>query len=153
RYQDYFLNGGNVPLTANNVDPTSPGNGDITLGQLAQRSAAALRKFFPQVNTSGPPFGYVNGWYDFNGDGVNQGNNNTYVLHGHECLVFFLGGVPNYDPGSQKYGLLGFGKDPKNPFTNGLATDARFNGNPNPMYSPNRIPALFEFNAGRLFAD
>ena len=50
--------------------------GDITLGQLAQRSVAALRKFFPRVvlNTTpgtSPPF--PNGsprWYDFNGNGV-----------------------------------------------------------------------------------
>ena len=141
-YAQYFgdtttLNGGTF------TDPTSPGAGDITLGQLAQRSAAALRKFFPQVNTSGRPYGYTNGWYDFNGNGTLD--TGGYVLHGHECLVFFLGGVPLFDPTSGRFGLTGFGKDPKNPFTN-------LNNN-SAMYSANRQPSIFEFNPGRLFAD
>jgi general secretion pathway protein G len=150
-YAQYFsdtttLQGGTL------TDPTSPGQGDIRLGQLAQRSAAALRKLFSQVNTSGPPYGNPKGWYDFNGDGVNQGDVG-YVLHGHECLVFFLGGVPLLDPTSQRLALTGFGKDPKNPFTNGLASDPNLNGKPNPMYSGNRQPPLFEFNTTRLFLD
>ena len=36
-------------------------------------------------------------WYDFNGDGsaVTSGNvTQHYILQGHECLVFFLGGIP-----------------------------------------------------------
>ena len=39
------------------TEPLIPGTNDITLGQLAQRSVAALRKFFPRVvlNTSGLP--------------------------------------------------------------------------------------------------
>ena len=67
---------------------------DITVGQLAQRSVAALRKFFPSVNfsTSGAVFGTNSArWYDFNGNGQFDG---AYILQGHQCLVFFLGGIP-----------------------------------------------------------
>lgn len=131
------LNGGGT-LT----DPNSPGAGDITLGTLAQRSVAALRKFFPRVNTTG---GLAAGtWYDFNGNG-GTGPDAPYIMHGHECLVFFLGGVPTYDAQTQSYGLSGFGKNPQNPFTNMIIG--------HPMYSPNRDQPYYQFNAGRLFLD
>ncbi len=84
----------------------------------------------------------ANQWYDFNGNGLNDG---TYVLHGHECLVFFLGGVPSQD-GSGNFGMTGFDKNPINPFSNSL-------NNGNDMYSANRQPPMFEFNPGRLFLD
>ncbi len=76
-----------------------------------------------------------------------------YILHGHECLVFFLGGIPYQDPATGVFGMTGFGKDPVNPFTNSLAADSRYGGNPNPMYSANRQSPSFEFNGGRLFLD
>ncbi len=123
------------------MDPTSPGTGDITLGQLAQRSVSALRKFFPRVSTTGLPSGV---WYDFNGNGGN-GPDSPYILHGHECLVFFLGGVPLLDANTGVFGLTGFGKDPTNPFTNSIVGHT--------MYNANRQPPFFEFNSGRLFAD
>jgi prepilin-type N-terminal cleavage/methylation domain-containing protein len=124
------------------VDPMSPGTLDITQAQLAQRSMTYLRKFWPRVNTSGNlPTG---AWYDFNGNGTYD--QTPYVLHGHECLVFFLGGVPLHDPGTGTYGLTGFGKDPTNPFTNNLP-------NNNNMYNANRQPSFYDFNPGRLFAD
>jgi general secretion pathway protein G len=127
------------------TDPTSPGTGDITVGQLAQRSMAALRKFFPRVSTTGAP---LNQWYDFNGNGLHD--TAPYVLHGHECLVLFLGGIPlpNQLPAglATSFGVTGFDKNPTNPFTNSV-------NNGNKMYSPNRQPPLFEFNAGRLFVD
>ena len=53
---------------------TALGASDITIGQLAQRSLAAMRKFFPRVvlSTSGAVFPgpTYNRWYDFNGNGV-----------------------------------------------------------------------------------
>ncbi len=139
------------------------GPGDITISQLAQRSLAALRRFFPRLrlNTSGgkvwgpytnpPPQG--SRWYDFNGNGLYDGH---YILQGHECLVFFLGGVPLPNdlvnlPSS--FGLTGFGKDPDNPFSNGIAADPRYNGAPNPMYNANRLSPFYDFNPGRLFLD
>lgn len=134
---------------------------NITEGALATQSLAALRQFFPRVafTTSGsPPTPVLNGqgnyWYDFNGDGVFQ-QNQPYILHGHECLVFFLGGIPLPNTASTPptFGITGFGQDPTNPFTNSFASDPRYNGNPNPMYNGNRQQAIFEFNPGRLFVD
>jgi prepilin-type N-terminal cleavage/methylation domain-containing protein len=134
-------------------------NNDITVGALAQRTLIALRKFFPKVvfSTSAPPpqifFNAPPGngfWYDFNGNGVMDP---PYILQGDECLVFFLGGVPFQDPLTGSFGMTGFGKDPVNPFTNNLASDPRYNGNSNPMYSANRQPPSFEFNPSRLFLD
>jgi prepilin-type N-terminal cleavage/methylation domain-containing protein len=124
---------------------------DITLGQLAQRSLISLRRFFPKVvfSTSGQPsqisYNAATGagfWYDFNGNGKMDG---PYILQGNECLVFFLGGIPLQDPATGAFGMTGFGKDPVNPFTNSVIGSG--------MYSANRQPPAFEFNAGRLFLD
>src|SRR5208337_1860788 len=94
----YLAENGDYSVVTSKV---SLGAGDITLGQLAQRSVAALRKFFPRVvlNTSGVGGYWPNNslrWYDFNGDGnlLTNGVPQAYILQGHECLVFFLGGIP-----------------------------------------------------------
>jgi general secretion pathway protein G len=116
-------------------DPYSPGDGDITVAQLAQRSVAAIRKFWPRVNTS---TGASVLTYDFNGNGQLD---NPYVMHGHECLVFFLGGIPALNTSSGTYSMIGFDKNPQNPFTN-----YAYN-------STNRQAPFFEFNPGRLFLD
>ena len=111
---------------------TSTGTGDITVGQLASRSVSALRKFWPKVQIStganSPPPNIANSngtyWYDFNGNGVQDA---AYILQGHECLVFFLGGIPLpnpiplVDPTSATFGVTGFGTDPTNPFSNSIA--------------------------------
>jgi general secretion pathway protein G len=143
----YLSENGIFPTTGNNTVPIAPG--DITVGQLGQRSLNALRKFFPRVvfTTQGLPpqiaAGNGNFWYDFNGNGVFD--QSPYILEGHECLVFFLGGIPSQDPVSGAFGMNGFGKDPVNPFTNNVPG--------NLMYSANRQPPLYEFNTGRLFLD
>jgi prepilin-type N-terminal cleavage/methylation domain-containing protein len=148
-----------VYLSENGVFPAGTGthvNGDandITLGQLAQRSLISLRRFFPKVvfsstlNNPPPQINYNPGtgagfWYDFNGNGKMDG---PYILQGDECLVFFLGGIPLQDPNTGAFGMTGFGKDPINPFTNSIIGSG--------MYSANRQPPSFEFNAGRLFLD
>ena len=108
------------------------GMADITSGQLAQRSVSYLRRFWPQmaISTSGPIWAAGSTqWYDFNGDGVMA--TQPYVLQGHECLVFFLGGVPI----AGATGVTGFGKLPTNPFNNSQSRNAPF----------------FEFQPGRLF--
>ncbi len=138
-------NGDYTVITSNASLGITGASQDITLGQLAQRSVAALRKFFPRVvlNTSGLPVftgpNYTR-WYDFNGNGVVDG---PYVLQGHQCLVFFLGGIPFQT--ASGYGMTGFGKDPTNPFTNNLNTSTN--------YSNNRQAPFFEFNPGRLVLD
>jgi prepilin-type N-terminal cleavage/methylation domain-containing protein len=45
----------------------------------------------------------VAGTYDWNGDG---NTNQTYVLQGQQCLVFYLGGIPSYSSGA--IGMTGF---------------------------------------------
>jgi general secretion pathway protein G len=137
---------------AENGDYSAVGNttqinpGDITLGQLAQRSLAALRKFFPNVtlSTAGAVFGAGSPrWYDFNGNG-GAGPDAPYILQGHQCLVFFLGGIPFHDS-SGAVTMTGFGKDPRNPFTNNIVGTG--------MYSNNRSAPMFEFAPTRLVLD
>lgn len=135
------------------------GTGDITIGQLATRTLSAMRRFWPKVqfSTNGsPPPNIANGngnyFYDFNGNGVLDPY--PYVLEGHECLVFFLGGIPLPNPiptatggysTETTFAMTGFGQDPTNPFTNSI--------NGSPMYNANRRTPLFAFNPGRLFLD
>jgi len=129
------------------IDVNSPGTNDITVGQLAARTLTAFRKFWPRVqlstNGSSPPNLSTTFWYDFNGNGVLD--TSPYVLHGHECLVFFLGGVPLLDASSGSYGMTGFSKDPTNPFYNNIIGS--------PMYTANRQPPYFEFASSRLYVD
>ncbi len=152
--------GNNSPISsllpANTVPGWIPsgGTGDITVGQLATRSLQAFRKFWPKVqfSTNGSPPNIANGngnyWYDFNGNGTLDA---AYILQGHECLVFFLGGIPlanplTYsDPGSVTFGMTGFGTDPTNPFSNSVVG--------NHMYNANRQSPLYQFSPGRLFLD
>ena len=146
------LIGNTSSLSAAGYDKESPsGNDPVTVGMLAQRTLVAMRKFFPKVifSTSGNPplFNSNSYWYDFNGNG--SYDSTPYVLHGHECLVFFLGGIPAPATvpvsASTLFGLSGFGKDPTNPFSNNNANSS--------MYNTNRQPSLFDFNPGRLFVD
>ncbi len=166
KYGDYppsrilLIENGDYSVVNNASGSTPLGAGDITVAQLAQRSLAALRKFFPRVvfSTSGAVFPGPNytRWYDFNGNG-GPGPDGAYILQGHECLVFFLGGVPVQT--ATGFGTTGFGKDPTNPISNGLAVDPNYPNNdgtgtgPSPMYSNNRQAPLYEFVANRLVVD
>jgi general secretion pathway protein G len=157
-----LIENGNYTAAITNTNSVSGAAGDITIGQLAQRSLAALRKFFPRVvfSTSGTVPTTLKRWYDFNGNGVID---SAYILQGHECLVFFLGGIPTPDPlplnGAipSRFAMSGFGKDPTNPFSNTIASDPglpnQTAGQPNSMYSANRQPPLFEFSNNRLVLD
>ena len=119
--------------------------GDITYAQLAQRSLAALRKFFPRVVLQHlrPVFCDPRGqqWYDFNGNG--RFDPNPYILQGHECLVFFLGGIPQPTALGLRHDRLRQGPDEPVHRTAIVG---------NAMYSGNRQPPLFEFAANRLVA-
>jgi general secretion pathway protein G len=75
-------------------------------------------------------------WHDFNGN--NNLDNNPILLEGHECLVFFLGGIPTST--GTGFGVGGFAKNPVNPFQGESVTT-------------NRSPAYFEFKAERLIDD
>ena len=75
---------------------TDPGlNNDLTMGLLAQRSAMYMQRFFPKAVLNSPnPTGTPAFWYDFNGNGTFD--NGWLYLEGHECLAFFLGGIPQH---------------------------------------------------------
>jgi general secretion pathway protein G len=139
-------------LNTSSTGTISPIYADVTKGQLAVRSLTAFRKFWPRAlfNTTNPVFKTTDtAWYDFNGNG-NQDYDPTgagYIAQGHECLVFFLGGIPQpqidpnnpAQPTGKFLGPTGFSKNPTNPFLH-----------PNMAGGTNRNPPLFEFVAGRL---
>ena len=72
-------------------------------------------------------------FFDWNGNG--RLDNGRRVLEGHECLVFFLGGIPQRSGGN--VAMTGFAANSSNP------TRAR-NGR------PARIGPFFQFNTARL---
>ena len=154
-----WLNSNAAPLAA--VADTS-GN-DITLPQLAQRSAAYMTKFFPRAVA--PNFNTTNNsgtWNDFNGNAIadNSGTVGTgwIYLEGHECLVFFLGGIANNPSGASAQGtvsMTGFARSVTAPFT--FPGDINTVNSPPPgsnlnqsMVSLNRNPPFFEFVSSRL---
>jgi prepilin-type N-terminal cleavage/methylation domain-containing protein len=127
--------GGNVFYNTSLTTPLSGAN-DMTLGDLYQRTVRAMRKFFPRAggyfNTSGAITPIDWDGPNFNGSGV--------LLQGHECLAFFLGGMPEQtvdSSGAYSYFMSGFSRDPQNPFNRSSV-------------SPNRTQPLFEFSPGRL---
>jgi prepilin-type N-terminal cleavage/methylation domain-containing protein len=142
----YLAEDGDYGIVTQAVGSTKLATGDMTYAQLAQRSLAYMRKFFPKVvlNTNGIAVFPANSprWYDFNGNGVFDGH---YIIEGHQCLVFFLGGIPELTTtivaGSTGVvtgmGMSGFAKDPTNPFVNATVTT-------------NRQAPFFEFVANRL---
>ena len=116
---------------------------------LVSRSISALRRIFPrmQISTTGPVAGIPGGFYDFNGNTTNDG---AYLMEGPDCLVFFLGGIPQQTgtgTGTPTgWAVTGFGTNPFNPMASSIRP-------PTPgawPYSQNRTPLLFEFNNGRL---
>ena len=109
---------------------------------LYTRSLQFLRKFFPraQLSSTGPVFATgATVWHDFNGDGVMQ--TNPILLQGHECLAFFLGGIPNQASSSSNFdqggGLTGFSRNPIFPFANDTVATSR-------------STPLYEFKGNRL---
>ena len=126
---------------------------DVTYTTLAQRSIQKLRQFFPkvQLTTSPPPAtlpplpAVPGGFYDFNGN--RNFDVDPILLEGHECLVFFLGGISNHDiaGGTATFnGLTGFNGDPRNPFRppSSAITAAE-----------TRIEPYYEFPVDRLYDD
>ena len=124
---------------ANYPQPSVGTMTDLGYDQLIDRSLLYLRKFFPRVilsTSAAVPAASITaggsniGFYDFNGNGTQDAN--PILLQGHECLAFFLGGVPN-----QGGGMTGFARLPTNPFQNDT------------IFSSRTAPA-YEFNGGRL---
>ena len=118
-------------------DPTSLStvDGDLSMGSLNSRTTSKIRKFFPRVN------GVM-----FNTAGSNTANvftwdtaRTTTILEGHQCLVFFLGGMPGPVSTGGTIPVTGFAKDPTNPFQFQASNQ-----------NANRTPPIFEFAPGRL---
>jgi len=152
-----YLNESGFYPVASNVALAGNGMSDITLGQLAQRSLRYLQKFWPRAtfSSAGPVF--ANGstaWHDFNGSGVFEANGpypgGGFIIQGHECLTFFLGGIP-YNTGSN-IGMSGFGKNPANPFSNMIAGNTMYRGG-NSSSAPSSTTPFFEFRSARLVFD
>jgi hypothetical protein len=87
--------------------------GDYNSSLLDQDSKAYLLSLWPQLLNG--PWGQ-GGYIDWNGDGQPTGR---VVLEGHQCLVFFLGGIPLRNPVP---GCFGFASDPRNPANLGQTT-------------------------------
>jgi general secretion pathway protein G len=123
----------------------SASNAATGTAPLMTRSAAILRKFWPRmiISTTGSVASSVipGGWYDFNGNATNDAAT-PYILQGHQCLVFFLGGVPQLTSGL--YGMTGFSRNPQNPF---------FPYNASASSSTNRTTSLYDFKSTRLLPD
>jgi prepilin-type N-terminal cleavage/methylation domain-containing protein len=123
---------------------------------LVPRSLAAFRRYWPRMRfktdpSAAPVFTAAaitaGNWYDFNG---NHAFDAPYVLFGHECLVFFLGGIPQETVTaggkSEGWGMTGFGKNPLNPMTSATPPPT---GSAWP-YSGARTTPIHEFKAGQL---
>jgi prepilin-type N-terminal cleavage/methylation domain-containing protein len=128
----------------------SPGTLGAAAG-LGPRSVTALRRMFPRVllSTSGPTRTMKGAdYYDFNASRAPDAT--PYVLSGFECLVYFLGGMPM--PTKQGLALVGFAKDPTNPFQGAVPPPPPWQqGDPLPFpYSPSRTTPLREFRPGYL---
>jgi prepilin-type N-terminal cleavage/methylation domain-containing protein len=157
KYGDYFPS--RIVLNENGILPSattsvSTGIADITQLQLSTRTTNAFRKFWPRAplvvnsSTTVSAVSPAGAWYDFDGNGVDSDALTApapfHILEGHECLVFFLGGVPLPDPNNvgKFLGTVGFSKNPVNPFMSGLTTST--------LYSANRDQPFFTFDTNRL---
>ncbi|WZO97196.1 type II secretion system protein [Isosphaeraceae bacterium EP7] len=109
--------------------------GDLTYGELATRSLKFLKSNWPRAFfVEGTPSATAAQQHDFNGNGTYE--QGSIYLEGHECLVFFLGGIPIAQTLGGP-GVSGFANSPTKPFVNSsLAT--------------NRTAPMMEFRVSRL---
>jgi len=112
---------GSEPPSSVNLYETGGANG----ANWDARSRALIRQLWPQFNFA------MN--RDINGDG-DTGDNVT--LESGESLVFFLGGLPDQSGGPLKFRLLGFARNPQDPFARGANT--------------NREASAYDFETSRL---
>lgn len=150
-----YLNEAGFYPTGNNTPLAGAGMSDITLGQLAQRSLRYLQKFWPRATFSSTNAVFASGstaWHDFNGNGTFDGGPiaGGFVIQGHQCLTFFLGGIP-YNTGSG-IGMSGFGKNPGNPFSNMIGGNTMYRGGASTA-PPSSTTPFYEFRSSRLVLD
>jgi prepilin-type N-terminal cleavage/methylation domain-containing protein len=127
---------GTAPYAAA-ADPTGWPVGDTHIADLNQRTVRAMRKFFPRAAAAFPTSGGASPiTWPMSAASATKG---YVILSGDECLVFFLGGMPQ-KLASGDMTVTGFSRDPVNPFT--LATNA--------TGTASRTTPLFEFAPQRL---
>lgn len=117
------------PDTAINPDVFARTN--VSMRELTKRSAAVLqamfgRRVFQSRSTAGPTQHLLN-W-----NGANDVTARPIILSGPECLVFYLGGMPD---GGANPKCIGFSKDPLDPSLPG---------------GSDRIGPFFDFKSSRL---
>lgn len=78
---------------------------NLNVDYLDTESWVYLKRAFPKLPTPSAPNQVV---IDWNGNGVAD---QAVDLEGHQCLVFFLGGIPGYGPNT----CQGFSTSPMNP--------------------------------------
>lgn len=93
------------------------GTNDITYGDLNQRTVRAMRKYFPRAGNYFSTSGVVT---DPTRPTWTNKAIGSVILEGDECLVFFLGGIPQQVTAgagnSGGWSVTGFNRDPSNPF-------------------------------------
>jgi len=140
----------------------SPARFPANLQAVRQRTLDYMRKFFPRapLRTDGGKAWTIlakptsqtdpkSNFYDFNGN--DQPDSGYIVLQGHQCLVFFLGGIPAYN-NTGTLSLEGFGKNPSNPFVaskDNSAADPTWNK----FAQSIRNNPFYRFDSNRLVID
>lgn len=114
------------------------------IAPLVPRSVQFLKKFWPRMvlDTTGTS---TPGFYDWNGNAnIHSTAEAPYVINGAECLVLFLGGIP--EASASGFGMTGFAKSPINPAQCSVpsATAGAW------QYSTSRDNPFFEFKGERL---
>ncbi|HEY2155057.1 MAG TPA: prepilin-type N-terminal cleavage/methylation domain-containing protein [Isosphaeraceae bacterium] len=127
--------------TAVTVPAGAVGTPEIDLGDLNQRTVRAMRKYFSRAAAYFPTTGTASVTITWS-SGTNATNNGYVILSGDECLVFFLGGMPQAVSTTSGSGMAvtGFSRDPANPFA--FASNA--------TGTASRTTPLFEFAPQRL---
>jgi prepilin-type N-terminal cleavage/methylation domain-containing protein len=119
-------------------------NAGLTSAQFAaqQQTHVFLKQLFGKNFSAIPPQQAQSQgikWHDWNGNGVLDSG--PLILEGEHCLVFYLGGIPNYGGN----GCLGFSTSPYAPAMNPAQT-------PNLPMGDRRGP-FYEFKSNRLIRD
>jgi prepilin-type N-terminal cleavage/methylation domain-containing protein len=113
---------------------------------LDQESWTYLKKLFPKLQTPTMPYNGTNPnsvWIDWN---LNGTLDSPVDLEGHQCLVFFLGGVPRYNPN----GATGFSTNPAYPGAAAFVSAAGVPGTA--VMTDERIGPFFQFKSNQLVA-
>jgi general secretion pathway protein G len=110
---------------------------------LDQESWTYLKKLFPKIQT--PSAAYPNPgsvWIDWN---LTGGAPDAPIdLEGHQCLVFFLGGVPRFNPN----GATGFSTNPAYPAAAAFVSPTGVAGTS--VMTDERIGPFFQFKSNQL---